>query len=572
MSKASSNTLGRYQIIREIARSNDIVYEAVDPSIGRRVALKELQMPPNLVGGARRERVERFYREAKAAGALSHPNIVTIHEVGEENGRHYIAMEFLEGQNLQDAIEIRGALPAREAVDIAVQMLEALAFAHSRGIIHRDIKPANIQLLPGGRVKLTDFGIARITHEPSITASGQIFGTPSYMSPEQVAGKDIDVRSDLFSMGVVLYEALTGTKPFTGDSVVTITYNIMNTPPPRPQGVPDGLADIVEKALQKDPAMRHQTAESFLDALRGDWQNQAPPPPLFFSPGGSPGPVTSPGWPPPPPGPAGPQPGGAGAPGTSGPSTGAPTGGWLPPPPQQQPQNLPPQLPPLTRQRTPRPILTSGQRTGLLSMFLALALGGVLLFVIYAMNTAYHNYRQMANDKEAIVFVERGQSALLAGEYQKAVEELKKADEMDISPDLRDQVRDGIATAYWQTGQRYMSASNYPQAIEVLNQALSYNPNSGAALFLLGESYARLNSPAQAVEHWERAYTRDPDSEGGQQSKIRLQEYYYGRGQMAYNVGDVSQAIRMWQEVMRIDATNSIGQSAQEQISRALLR
>ncbi|MEJ5298466.1 MAG: serine/threonine-protein kinase, partial [Armatimonadota bacterium] len=293
----STNTLGRYQIIREIARSNDIVYEAIDPSIGRRVALKELQLPPNLVGGARRERVERFYREAKAAGSLTHPNIVTIYEVGEEAGRHFIAMEFLEGQNLQETLEIRGALPAKEAVDIARQVLEALDYAHSKGIIHRDIKPANIQLLPGGRVKLTDFGIARIMHEPSITASGQIFGTPSYMSPEQIAGKEIDPRSDLFSMGVVLYEALTGQKPFTGDSVVTITYNIMNTPAPEPRGVPEGLAAIVRKALEKDPAHRFQSAREFLEALSGDWtarQNAAgtlTPPPVFFPPGGGTSPL-----------------------------------------------------------------------------------------------------------------------------------------------------------------------------------------------------------------------------------------------------------------------------------------
>ena len=234
----SSNTLGRYQIVREIARSNDIVYEARDPIMGRRVALKELAVPANLQGAARRERIERFYREAKAAGSLTHPNIVTIYEVGEENGRHFIAMEYLEGQSLRDVLQVRGTLPVPEALRIAQAIAAALQYAHRHGVIHRDVKPDNVHLLPDGRIKLTDFGIARLMFEASLTADGQVFGTPSYMSPEQVAGKPLDPRSDLFSLGVMLYEMVTGRKPFTGDSVVTITYNIMNLDPTAPPGVP----------------------------------------------------------------------------------------------------------------------------------------------------------------------------------------------------------------------------------------------------------------------------------------------------------------------------------------------
>ena len=176
---ASSNTLGRYQIVREIARSNDIVYEALDPAIGRRVALKELQIPGNLAGAQRRERIERFYREAKAAGSLSHPNIVTIHEIGEENGRHFIAMEFLEGQSLREVLQVQSVLPVAEVVRIAGAVADALDYAHQHGVVHRDVKPDNVYLLTDGRIKLTDFGIARLMFEAKLTADGQVFGTPS---------------------------------------------------------------------------------------------------------------------------------------------------------------------------------------------------------------------------------------------------------------------------------------------------------------------------------------------------------------------------------------------------------
>jgi serine/threonine protein kinase len=228
--------LGRYVLVREIARSNDIVWEGRDPQMNRRVAVKELQLPATITGQARRERIERFYREARAAGAMSHPNIVTIHEVGEDRGRFFIAMEFLEGQTLRERITVGGALALSEAVAIAVALCDALEYAHLRGVIHRDIKPDNIHLLPGGRVKLTDFGIARITTEDQLTVAGQVFGTPSYMSPEQIEGRPIDVRSDLFALGILLYEMVSGQKPFKGDSVPTIINRIITMPTPHAPG------------------------------------------------------------------------------------------------------------------------------------------------------------------------------------------------------------------------------------------------------------------------------------------------------------------------------------------------
>ncbi len=147
---SSVNTLGKYQIVREIARSNDIVWEAVDPELGRRVAIKELNLPEGVTEAQKQERIHRFQREAKAAGRLSHPNIVTIHEVGIDNGRHYIVMEYLEGENLRERLQRQGAIPLKEAVDITLQVLAALEHAHRMGVVHRDIKPENIHLLPDG--------------------------------------------------------------------------------------------------------------------------------------------------------------------------------------------------------------------------------------------------------------------------------------------------------------------------------------------------------------------------------------------------------------------------------------
>ena len=260
-------TLGKYQIIREIARSNDIVYEAYDPLMNRRVALKELAIPGGSTGTQKEDRIKRFLREAKAAGSLSHPNIMTVYEVGEEGGRHFIAMEFLDGHTLRNEIDTHGSLSPDRAIEIAIEVCEALDFSHKNGVVHRDIKPDNIQLLSDGRIKITDFGIARLTFEPNITMDGQVFGTPSYMSPEQVVGKDIDARSDIFSLGIVLYEMIAGQKPFTGDSVVAITYAIMNKEPDRPQNINFVVWQLIAKALDKSPALRQASANELREEL-----------------------------------------------------------------------------------------------------------------------------------------------------------------------------------------------------------------------------------------------------------------------------------------------------------------
>ncbi|HRK20969.1 MAG TPA: serine/threonine-protein kinase [Fimbriimonadaceae bacterium] len=263
----TTQTLGKYQIIREIARSNDIVYEAYDPVMNRRVALKELAMPGGLNDAQKEDRRNRFLREAKAAGSLSHPNIVTVYEYGEESGRHYIAMEYLDGHTLRNEVDTHGFLPLDRCLEIAKAVLEALDYAHKAGVIHRDIKPDNIQLLADGRIKITDFGIARLTFEPNLTMDGQVFGTPSYMSPEQVVGREIDARSDLFSLGVVLYEMIAGKKPFAGDSVVSITYAIMNAEPSQPPQANYAIWQVLQRVLDKSPALRYSGANELKRAL-----------------------------------------------------------------------------------------------------------------------------------------------------------------------------------------------------------------------------------------------------------------------------------------------------------------
>jgi serine/threonine-protein kinase len=269
MSNSPPSTLGKYQIIREIARSNDIVFEAYDPLMNRRVALKELAMPGGSTPQQREDRINRFKREAQAAGTLNHPNIMTVYELGQEGDRLFMAMEFLDGHTLRNEIDTKGFLPVDRAIEVVMQILDGLEHAHKLGVVHRDIKPDNIQILSNGNIKITDFGIARLTFQPNLTMDGQVFGTPSYMSPEQVVGKDIDQRSDLFSVGILLYEMISGHKPFGGDSVVTITYAIMNKEAERLNQIPYPLWQVIERTMDKSPALRYSNASELRAALEG---------------------------------------------------------------------------------------------------------------------------------------------------------------------------------------------------------------------------------------------------------------------------------------------------------------
>ena len=271
--------LGPYEIIREIARSNDIVYEAYDGVMNRRVAVKELAIPPGSTSPQVEDRIARFRREAQAVGSLNHPHIMTVYSFAEDAGRWYIAMEFLDGTTLRKLIDDGGTIDAEKTATIVAETLDGLGHAHANGVVHRDIKPDNIQIVSSGGVKITDFGIARLTFQPNLTVDGQVFGTPSYMSPEQVVGRDIDARSDLFSVGAMMYEMLAGVKPFAGDNVVSITYNIVNTPAPRPANVTDALWAVIERALDKVPSSRYATAAEMRDAVQAAMRPNAAPPP-----------------------------------------------------------------------------------------------------------------------------------------------------------------------------------------------------------------------------------------------------------------------------------------------------
>ncbi len=262
---------GRYEILEEIGRgSMGVVYRARDPMIGRTVAVKTL-LTDKLSADQFEEYKARFRREAQATGILTHPNIVTLYDFGEEHGLLYITMEFLPGKPLEKSMRQGEVFPVDKVISIYEQVAGALDYAHSHQIVHRDIKPANLMLLDSGLVKVTDFGIAKIM-SLGMTAEGQVLGTPNYMSPEQIQGKQLDGRSDIFSLGVILYELLTGEKPFSGRNLTTITYKIVRMDPIPPReldaSIHPGLSHVITRALAKHPQDRYQSCRALLDDLK----------------------------------------------------------------------------------------------------------------------------------------------------------------------------------------------------------------------------------------------------------------------------------------------------------------
>ncbi|MGD2029580.1 MAG: serine/threonine-protein kinase [Desulfobacterales bacterium] len=261
---------GRYEIIKELGKGGmGLVYQAHDPQIDRQVALKVLRVDRVV----NEEFVSRFFKEAKFIGRLSHPNIVTVYDVGRDHGTIYIAMEYLQGKPLNEVIR-SGRLRVETIIDIALQVANALGYAHNKGIVHRDIKPSNIILTDEGHVKLTDFGIARAEDQNAAqqTQTGVILGTPFYMSPEQVMGKRVDGRSDLFSLGVILYELIVCQKPFKGDHFTAIFRAITDHTPVAPlkidASIPQSLSDLIMRTLSKNPDTRFQTGNEMEEALK----------------------------------------------------------------------------------------------------------------------------------------------------------------------------------------------------------------------------------------------------------------------------------------------------------------
>jgi eukaryotic-like serine/threonine-protein kinase len=273
---AELQTLGRYQLERVLGKgAMGVVYAAHDPKLDRKVAVKTI-LKSNLDPDTAREYSRRFEREALAVARLNHPNIVQVFDFGEEGDVAYIVMEFIRGRELKSFFESNENFSQKQAVRIMCELLSALDFAHEAGIIHRDIKPANVMLDAQSHVKLTDFGVARLTDadraQSERTAAGTMIGTPAYMSPEQVQGLQIDRRTDIFSAGVILYQFLTNTRPFTGTGAWTVAKKIVQEDPPVPSTINVSLVPefdrVVFKALAKDPDKRYLTAGRFAEALQ----------------------------------------------------------------------------------------------------------------------------------------------------------------------------------------------------------------------------------------------------------------------------------------------------------------
>jgi predicted Ser/Thr protein kinase len=289
------NTLskaGRYELSEELGRgAMGVVHKAFDPVIGRNVAVKTMRLTEAGSGMTHAELTTRFQTEARAAGLLTHPNIVVVYDAGEEDGLYYITMEYVEGKSLQAMFDAKQTFPLPRTLRLIEQVCSALDYAHRANVVHRDIKPANLMLAPDDTVKITDFGTAKIMRFGSAQTT-HIVGTPSYMSPEQIKGKAVDGRSDLFAVGVILYELVTGEKPFPGQNVTTVIYKIVNEEPIPPReldaSIHPGLSAVITRALAKEPAARFQSCREMLEALRNYRNLSGSPEATMVSPAAAP--------------------------------------------------------------------------------------------------------------------------------------------------------------------------------------------------------------------------------------------------------------------------------------------
>src|SRR5215467_9635369 len=264
--------IGRYKIVRELGQgAMGVVYHAIDPNIGRPVAIKTIRLGEFRKPEEQERMRERLFREARSAGMLSHPGIVTIYDVEQQGDVAYIAMEYVDGPTLDHLMNEPAVMSPERMFSILGQAAVALDYAHSKGIVHRDIKPANIMIAKDGTTKITDFGIAKITTSEHLTMTGAIVGTPHYMSPEQVQGQPVDGRSDQFSLAVIAYEMLTGEKPYTGEHLTTVVYKIVAEEPVLPHRLNPSLGGAIEgvirKGLSKRADSRYRNCQEFTAAL-----------------------------------------------------------------------------------------------------------------------------------------------------------------------------------------------------------------------------------------------------------------------------------------------------------------
>ncbi|MCA9731362.1 MAG: protein kinase [Deferribacteres bacterium] len=272
MSQFQVKKIGRYVIEKEIGRgAAGRVYKAWDPKLDRTVVIKTVSYSLTATAEEIKRLKARVYREARAAAKLSHPNIVIVYDVEDESSFSYIVMEYIQGTDLRILLDNHKELEPAKAVSLILQTCKALQFAHNSGVVHRDIKPSNIMIVEKDVVKVTDFGIAKITNNLTLTQTGRVVGTPSYMAPEQIEGKEVDGRADVFSLGIVLYELLTGQRPFTGDTLASLAYKLVHIDPPLPSTVnkkiPTIFDDIIRKSICKNPTDRYQSADEFYNAL-----------------------------------------------------------------------------------------------------------------------------------------------------------------------------------------------------------------------------------------------------------------------------------------------------------------
>src|SRR5256714_15213867 len=264
--------VARYEITGELGRGGmGVVYKATDPVIGRTVAVKTIRLSEEAAGISHEQLIQRVQTEARAAGLLTHPNIVVVYDAGEDQGQFYITMELVEGKSLQIWLNEGEKFPLNRVIRIMEQVCSALQFAHDRGVVHRDIRPANIMLGRDDSVKVTDFGTAKIL-QYGASQQTSAMGTPGYMSPEQIKGRGVDGRTDIFALGVVLYQMLTGKKPFIGRDIPPVLYKILNEQPAAPQtidpSIDPGVSSTIMKALCKNPYERYQSCSELLEDLR----------------------------------------------------------------------------------------------------------------------------------------------------------------------------------------------------------------------------------------------------------------------------------------------------------------
>ena len=523
--------LGRYEILGELGKgAMGIVYLGRDPLIGRKLALKTFRLGYSAADKELEQFRVRFLREAQSAGILTHPNIVTIHDVSvDPNGDCFIAMEYVQGTDLKILMQRQKQLDPRFVVEVVSQIADGLGYAHSKGVVHRDIKPANIIITSDKQAKITDFGIARV-ETSNLTMEGQLLGTPNYMSPEQIQGQEVDHRADIFSLGVMLYEMVTGQKPFYGENLSAVTHRIVFgdfTPPEQiVPGLPPGIMQVLGRALAKDPAERYSGGGEMADDLRAVF---APPPAASGSMSATgtssflPNPTPQP--------PAVPQPGPPAAAAPPAPSATHTMGGTVAPP-QPASATQHPSPPPIApadaaagasapaeaavtapvapaTQAGGNPFLavpTAGRMATVAGVVLALSLvvAGVARLAVRPEEISQREDPELERQIETLPFLKKGRQLLEQGQPAAALDEFERASA--IAPDNREirrwrdraerevlqsdgvELEEAYATERIEAARDSLRRRDYAAVVRYTEQVLAMDPEHRAAKDLLRDA------------------------------------------------------------------------------------